>query len=204
MENLRYCLIDISKITAIKERVHARLNEPYNRENKGHESKLESLWEYLLPGQERQGGRLSKEWNRIGFQQSDPASDFRGGGALALDQLLHIASNRTTVARKMIVQPSDETARYPWACVGINLTREVVRVVDKGWLDRRLLGKSEEDGMNLIADVYSDMFEILHYNWIEANPENVLAFPQVFKRTMADVDKELVKSGVLVPPGAEA
>lgn len=204
MENLRRCLIDISKVTSIKKKVHARLDESYDRENEEHESKLESLWECLLPGQERQGGRLSKEWNRIGFQQSDPASDFRGGGALALDQLLHIASNRTSVARNMIVQPSDESARYPWACVGINLTREVVRVVDKGWLDRRLLGKSDGDGMDLIADVYSDMFEILHHNWVEADPENVLAFPQVFKRTMEDVDKELAKTGVLVPPGAQA
>lgn len=197
-------MADIGKITAVKKELHARLDEPYDRENQVHETKLETLWEYLLPGQERQGGRLSKDWNRIGFQQSDPASDFRGGGVLALDQLLHIASNRTAIARKMIVQPSDETARYPWACVGINLTREAVRVVDNGWLDRRLLGKSEEDGMGLIADVYSDMFEILHHNWIEANPENVLAFPQVFKRTMADVDKELAKTGVLVPPGAHA
>lgn len=32
-------------------------------------------------------GRKSKQWEILGFQGSDPATDFRGGGILSLDSL---------------------------------------------------------------------------------------------------------------------
>lgn len=204
MTNLRRCLEDIKGVNCLRQAVHARANTKFNSDNEAHEAELERLWQALLPGETRTGGRYSKEWNRIGFQQSDPASDFRGGGMLALDQLLHIATTRTSLARRMIVEPAAEMSRYPWACVGINLTNEVKRVVDEHLLDIRLYGKTVDAGLLLIHDVYADMFEILHHRWVQANPENLLAFPDLFKAVLKDVDEQLRLNATLVPPGTTA
>lgn len=184
--------------------MNTRANTSFDSSERAHESSLEKLWQTLLPGQERPGGRYSKDWNRIGFQQADPASDFRGGGVLALDQLLYIATARTTVARHMLVTPADDMSRYPWACVGINITREVIRVIDEHLLDLRLYGKSIEAGVDVINNIYADMFEILHHRWVSANPENVLAFPGVFKDFVKDINSQLAQTATLVPPGAAA
>jgi hypothetical protein len=38
----------------------------------------------LKPGQQLKA-RISREWEEIGFQGADPATDFRGTGILGLD-----------------------------------------------------------------------------------------------------------------------
>lgn len=39
--------------------------------------------------------RVSPKWKRLGFQQQDPATDFRGGGVLGLKCLLYYAEKHT-------------------------------------------------------------------------------------------------------------
>lgn len=41
------------------------------------------LWKLLCPGQQLEG-RLTKQWQDIGFQGNNPATDFRGMGMLGL------------------------------------------------------------------------------------------------------------------------
>lgn len=202
--NLRACVEDIKNVNHVIATVHERSQEHFDSNNAQHENALEKLWQLLQPGQSREGGRYSKQWGQIGFQQSDPASDFRGAGVLALDQLVHLAANRNAVACCMLVEPSVEMSRYPWACVGINLTREVVRLLDARVLHPRLFGKAPDAALGVVHDVYADIFEILHQRWLHAKPDNVLAFPAVLKDTMQFVDKELATTGVLVPPPAHA
>jgi hypothetical protein len=44
--------------------------------------------------------RISNEWQEIGFQGSDPATDFRGAGYLGLKQLLSICEHGDSRIRK--------------------------------------------------------------------------------------------------------
>lgn len=202
-ENLKKCLEDIKGVNKFIAKVKAKSLESFDAKNSAHEEKLEELWQTLLPGSEREGGRYSRAWGRIGFQQSDPVSDFRGGGMLGLEQLVYLAKTRTSVARRMIKEPLTESKRYPWACVGINLTMEAKRILEERKIDVQLYGKSSSEAMVIFNELYADMFEILHARWLAAKPENVLAFPPVFKETIEAIDKEVGKNGSLVPPGAE-
>lgn len=204
LPNLRACIIDACMATSAARALRVRAAVAYDAQNPTHEEGLETLWQLLLPGQTRQGGRMSKDWGRIGFQQADPASDFRSAGVLALDQLIYIARTRTSIAQRMIVEPSESEQRYPWACVGINLTKEMLRVVGEGWLDRALLGRPLDSALEVVHSTHADMFEILHRRWVEANPENLLAFPPIFKDVMKDIDNELQRTGGLVPPASLA
>jgi ELMO/CED-12 family len=103
LPNLMRCLEGINRTNAVI-RSCVRLSQtPYNSNDAHHERMLEKLWcavfwdgeilqliparvDHLLfvyirgdlkPGVQRAGGRLTKEWGDIGFQGTDPASDFR-------------------------------------------------------------------------------------------------------------------------------
>jgi len=53
----------------------------------------------LKPGRELKA-RLSREWEEIGFQGQDPATDFRGAGILGLNQLLRLCQNSDNLVRE--------------------------------------------------------------------------------------------------------
>ncbi|CAN8067602.1 unnamed protein product [Agarophyton chilense] len=202
--NLRACVLHFKSVNVLIHCVRERSRQSFVAGLDDHERMLENLWLLLMPGVRREGGRFSKDWGRIGFQQADPASDFRGGGVLALQQLLYIAEHRRPVARRMIVEPSQEVQRYPWACVGINLTMEAIKVLEARKIDHSLYGKSLEQGLVVFHELYCDMFEILHRKWLAANPDNVLSFPPVLKQALGEIDAEISSTGSLVPPPTEA
>jgi len=199
--NIKRCLSDIAAVNSLIAHLHSLAAEKFVIGDPKHEDMLESLWGELLPDVQREGGRVTREWGRLGFQQSEPATDFRGGGILALHQLLAFARSRPTIARAMLVEPTSESARYPWACVGINITSEALKLLDARMLDRNLYGMDLERGTETFHSIYADMFEILHSMWLDANPENILAFPPVMKSAMERVRVEVERTGTLVPPG---
>lgn len=214
--NLKRCLTAISDVNALRADVIALRECSYDADDASHEDRLERLWVELQGNRQRQGGRLSSDWGDIGFQTRDPKSDFRGGGLLGLEQLLHIAMTRGEIARRMIVEPEAEEARYPWACAGINVTMEAYHAfVDGHALDATLYRGAERVGavaggnrrkamLAVYHDVYADMFERLHEAWVGANPENVLAFGPIFKKVMAEVLQDLKQSGQVSPSSSGA
>lgn len=202
--NLKMCVLHFKGVSEIVREVKRLVGAPFDAADARHEAMLEELWDELLPSVKRVGGRYSKDWGKIGFQQSDPASDFRGAGILALHQLRYMARTRQHVARRMISQPADEGRRYPWACVGINITVEAVKIVEARRIDRMLYGKGVEEGIELVHQLFCDMFEILHARWIEEGASNLLAFPKVWKLYLNDIDEQIGRTGGLVPPGTSA
>ncbi|KAJ3329335.1 ELMO domain-containing protein 2 [Blyttiomyces sp. JEL0837] len=61
--------------------LNARAATKYDSTNKAHERKLMELWDMAMPN-EKLTSRISDQWTKIGFQGSDPATDFRGMGYL--------------------------------------------------------------------------------------------------------------------------
>ena len=73
---------------------------------------------------------LSEWWPRIGFQTDDPRRDVRGGGALAIEQLLHFATAYPSAARKMsAAYAANEPDALPLAIVGINLSSSLCKIL---------------------------------------------------------------------------
>lgn len=201
-KNVVRCLEQIATVNKVAAHLRTLASTSFSTDNEEHEQQLEELWSTLLPGVERDG-RVTREWGRLGFQQSDPATDFRGGGLLALHQLLYFARTRPSVARRMIVEPAEETARYPWACVGINITNEALKLMDSRLLDQAMYGQPLSRAVETFHAIYGDMFEVLHSMWLDAKPENILAFPPVMKAAMERIRDEIQRTGTLVPPGAD-
>jgi hypothetical protein len=65
-------------------------------------------------------------WQYVGFQQSNPASDVRGGGVLSLQCITYFLEKHPSVAVAMVARRDrghGESQGYPWATAGIVLTR---------------------------------------------------------------------------------
>eukprot|EP00173_Palmaria_palmata_P001084 Plantae.Rhodophyta-Palmaria_palmata.ctg15702.p1 GENE.Plantae.Rhodophyta-Palmaria_palmata.ctg15702~~Plantae.Rhodophyta-Palmaria_palmata.ctg15702.p1 ORF type:complete len:110 (+),score=34.56 Plantae.Rhodophyta-Palmaria_palmata.ctg15702:37-330(+) len=81
---------------------------------------------------------------------------------------------------------------------------EALKAVDEERLDEVLFraaeGRSGVEGagnriMKAFHDAYGDMFERLHQAWLEAEPENVLAFGPIFAGVMKEAVRELERFG---------
>jgi len=74
--------------------------------------------------------RSGKDWCKIGFQSEDPVSDVRGGGQLAVEQLLYFMKEFPSTAIGMAECRNDgDTEQYmPWATAGINVTAMLLEI----------------------------------------------------------------------------
>jgi len=113
------------------------------------------LWKVCFPDKEIQ--RISKEWKQLGFQGTDPATDFRGSGIFGLQNLVYfgqrypntflnlitgefINSNSVFLLQEPFVNdynfvvetPKDEMQdNFPVAITGLNITMLLHEIL--GW-----------------------------------------------------------------------
>lgn len=141
--NVENCLRALRSVNAADRAITDRAETPFDPDNAEHESGLAELWQLLRPGRTR-SGRKTKEWQELGFQGADPATDFRsatpassrsppltprmppavphrGMGLLGLDQMLFMAREETDATRAMVDRAAGARG-YPWAIVVIQLT----------------------------------------------------------------------------------
>ncbi|KAA8497313.1 ELMO domain-containing protein B [Porphyridium purpureum] len=176
----------------------ARLqNLKFNAQCAAHEHMLQNVWDVLTDRRTRQGGRISAAWNEIGFQGKDPATDFRGGGVLALMQLYAFSTQHTLVAQRYLLEPAAEIARYPFACCSIALTGTLLDWLYMGYLDRLLLRHEPASHWAALCDLHARTWNMFHRRYLAAQPKTVMDFPPVYKQVMHELERSLKISGEL-------
>ena len=86
-----------------------------------HRQLLRSIWSALRTDEFVRSG---EGWKEVGFQGSDPATDVRAGGALAVQAIAHFATLQTHGFRLMLSQVSAAAAAnpdhyYPTCCTAV-------------------------------------------------------------------------------------
>lgn len=113
-------------LTAIKE-LKEQAAESYSSSPKN-EAMLQQLWTLLKPNT-LLTGRVTRQWGQIGFQGTDPATDFRSMGVLGLKTILYFSQNHTDNAR-FLVESMEQTAQlsgaYPFAIACINIANDLI------------------------------------------------------------------------------
>eukprot|EP00892_Ulva_mutabilis_P008223 jgi/Ulvmu1/5773/UM025_0027.1 len=79
-------------------------------------------------------GRLGAHWERLGFQGSDPATDFRGAGLLSLVHMLALFVHDQENAR-MIFRASQGPTGFPFALVSIHISKWASDLLGDGLLN---------------------------------------------------------------------
>lgn len=86
--------------TAVLDALRSAATCQFSDDNEGHIALLQQLWD-LAHGDDAKAPafvRVGTEWTSFGFQRDDPVSDLRGGGVLALQNLVRHLLNTPLVA----------------------------------------------------------------------------------------------------------
>ncbi|KAG8457359.1 hypothetical protein KFE25_014088 [Diacronema lutheri] len=158
--------------------------------NATHEAALEALWDALQPGRARDGGRISKSWGDIGFQGSDPTTDFRGMGFFALLSLLHTARAHPAFCARHVrtyMTPGNELTYFPFAITSINVTGWLLDMLGAGELDLVILTTGAR--LETLHEVHFALFVHFARAWERERPKSVMEFGRVQKAVLAEVKR---------------
>eukprot|EP00007_Cunea_sp_BSH-02190019_P006531 CAMPEP_0174242234 /NCGR_PEP_ID=MMETSP0417-20130205/26970_1 /TAXON_ID=242541 /ORGANISM="Mayorella sp, Strain BSH-02190019" /LENGTH=295 /DNA_ID=CAMNT_0015321599 /DNA_START=138 /DNA_END=1022 /DNA_ORIENTATION=+ len=156
-----------------------RAAEAYDRNNPEHEKKLLRLWSAFKPDTPL-SARVCKDWGDLGFQGSDPATDFRGMGVLGLEMLLFLAETFPSEARAALLHSQHPTYYYPFAVAAINWTARLVEWVSSGVLDAHFLSLHEPT-MDDFAHIFARVMFAFDAFYLASKPKDLMEFPRLFQ-----------------------
>lgn len=202
--NLAHCLHSLKFFNSCVEDLLALTTVSFDSGRVADIELIESFWSYMRPGVQRRGAPgsiVSEDWGEVGFQGSDPSTDFRGMGMLGLMQLEYFSRTKHREARDVLLNSQHPRRYYPFAATGINISAFVVELIRNRHLhytvfkclelnalqhahdpnegpssSRKLL----ELGRNTVNDVYCDVFLCFDKLWAERDPQDVMSFPVIY------------------------
>ena len=161
---------------------------PYSESNVTHEKLLMKLWDTLRPSQPL-SARKSKDWEQLGFQGDNPATDFRGMGTLGLFNLVAFASTCGLDAGRLLADCNRNGLRwYSFAITGINLTADLIQLTRERVLDQYYFkyGASVQS----FNALYCAFFVRFNEAWTKANPMSVMEFSHIHDTFLQEVKRQ--------------
>lgn len=164
-------------------------NTPYDEENKEHETLLEKFWLSVM--EEPISERYSKDWGDIGFQGTNPATDFRGMGILSLKNLIFLMENYKDIGLKIYGLSKHPDYWFPFAVAGINMTSVSFELLRDSSLKGYFYNQEDLPDYSLVTyqKVFVEIFYEFIMYWINSEPSSIMLFNQV-----KDEFKEKVRS----------
>jgi len=113
------------------QRLRERISVPYDPDSPQHQGALRALWAAAFPG-EPCTVLKTERWKDMGWQGTDPATDFRGAGFLSLECHLYMAEHHPVLfdALRHKRRGSRSAWEYPFAAAGVNLTFTLLELLD--------------------------------------------------------------------------
>jgi len=179
-----------------------RLQIPFDGSRIEHQDALRQLWHLAYPTREIPPLK-SELWKEMGWQGTDPSTDFRGGGLVSLENLIFFAKNYPKSFQMLLnkVQGQRSDWEYPFAVAGINISFMLIQMLDlqssvpsskSGIRFLELLGRDE----NAFDHLYCVAFRLLDAQWL-VKRASYMEFNEVMKSTRTQLERELVLEDVL-------
>lgn len=134
---------------------------------------------YSLPKSE-----TSPDWTLIGFQGTDPLSDFRGGGLLSLQQLAYFAENYKNEVKSINSRANHPTKGYGWAITGINITVLLIKAVKSGLMKKYFYNR--EVTVTQFHISFCESFRYFDAMWTFEDPADIMQFSIIFAKFRED------------------
>lgn len=94
----------------------------YNSSDPSHVAQLMDLWAAAHESSGKEVSPKSERWKELGFQGSDPATDFRAAGLFGLQSLVYFARHRHNIlAEHLMTQKEQPGLAFPWAATALNV-----------------------------------------------------------------------------------
>ncbi|CAL4930747.1 unnamed protein product [Urochloa decumbens] len=179
-----------------------RLQIPFDGSRIEHQDALRQLWRLAYPTREIPPLK-SELWKEMGWQGTDPSTDFRGGGLISLENIIFFARNYPKSFQMLLnkVQGQRSDWEYPFAVAGINISFMLIQMLDlqstvpsskSGIRFLELLGRDE----NAFDHLYCVAFRLLDAQWL-VKRASYMEFNDVMKSTRTQLERELVLEDVL-------
>ncbi|XP_021717303.1 ELMO domain-containing protein A isoform X2 [Chenopodium quinoa] len=178
------------------QRLRDRCQVSFDETRSDHQESLKALWYAAFPN-DRLTGLVSEQWKDMGWQGSNPSTDFRGCGFISLENLLFFARTYPVSFHKLLHKQDGKRAmwEYPFAVAGINVTYMLIQMLDlfsdkprciSGVNFVKMLGEDEEafDVLFCIA------FEMMDGQWLAMNA-SYMQFNDVLQATRTQLEREL-------------
>ncbi|XP_042469826.1 ELMO domain-containing protein A-like [Zingiber officinale] len=178
-----------------------RLDVPFNSSSVNHQDALRELWKLAYPNRELPSLK-SELWKEMGWQGSDPSTDFRAGGFMSLENLIYLAKNYPNSFWRLLHKQDGRRAawEYPFAVAGVNITHMLIQMLDLQSGNRTSRSGSyflkllEEDEMAFDM-LYCVAFQILDIQWLEKRA-TYMEFNEILKSTRVQLEQELSLEGI--------
>ncbi|KAG8647979.1 ELMO domain-containing protein A isoform X2 [Manihot esculenta] len=182
-------------------KLQQRLGVSFDRSQVVHQDALKLLWRLAYPGRELPSLK-SDLWKEMGWQGSDPSTDFRGGGFVSLENLIFFAKMYPDSFQRLLHKKDGTRAKweYPFAVAGINISFMLLQMLDlqtgkpstlAGIKFAEFLAGDEMAFDNL----YCVAFQMMDAQWL-AKRASYMEFNDVLKSTRMELERELARKDV--------
>ncbi|XP_020101589.1 ankyrin repeat and ELMO domain-containing protein D-like isoform X3 [Ananas comosus] len=161
-----------------------RVEVPFDGSSVDHQDALKQLWMLAYPNRELPPLK-SELWKEMGWQGSDPSTDFRGGGFISLENLIYFAKHYPDSFHRLLHKEDGVRSEWEYPFAAGKLTSKAgARFVE-------LLG-----GDDLAFDnLYCVAFQMLDRQWL-AKRATYMEFNEVLKSTRMQLEQELSLEGI--------
>ncbi|XP_076446796.1 ELMO domain-containing protein 1-like [Babylonia areolata] len=178
-ETLHRCLSYISGYNHLAAQVEGHRKVKYSSQNSEHEEKLMQLWRLYKPDSPLEA-RVCAQWGELGFQGTDPATDFRGMGILGLDQLMYFAEKYSKEAQSALSKSCHPKYGFSFAIVGINITDLQYHLMMKRKLRTHFYNlPTPQPSMDDYHEVFCYLMSEFTKFWFNEKPRDVMEFNRI-------------------------
>ncbi|KAK4432004.1 ELMO domain-containing protein A [Sesamum alatum] len=178
-----------------------RLSVPFDGTSSEHQDALRQLWRLSYPDRKLPSLK-SEAWKEMGWQGSDPSTDFRGGGFISLENLIFFAKTYPEAFQNLLHKRDGERSEweYPFAVAGINVSFMLVQMLDlhsgnpSTLAGHRFLELLREDEM-AFDNLFCIAFKLLDAQWL-AKRASYMEFNDVLKSTRSQLEREMALEDV--------
>ncbi|KAL5546901.1 hypothetical protein UlMin_006588 [Ulmus minor] len=177
-----------------------RLEVPFDGSCVKHQDALKQLWRLAYPDKELPS-LISELWKEMGWQGTDPSTDFRGGGFISLENLIFFAQKYPESFQRLLHKQDGTRAEweYPFAVAGINLSFMLAQMLNlqsgtPSVVGIRFLELLKEDEM-AFDNLYCIAFQLMDAQWL-AKRASYMDFNDVLKSTRNQLERELALEDV--------
>ena len=179
---------------ALEKFIDENISIPYVHDENFNELML--LWRLSFPNTETIPLRQDPQWKRLGFQGTDPGTDFRSAGVLSVRAMVHFAETYPSKYRAVMMRTQGLSAEqsYPFACACINIVFMLTDLMKLKRADE--VPSSDQDAAVMRATLarllerndtgFHDLFCVcmiaLDNEWVQAKG-TYMTFPFILKAT---------------------
>lgn len=199
--NISHCVHSLRVVSLIHARIVELSQTQFDKKNELHVELLNQFWKNMKPNTIRNGGLVTAEWSEVGFQGTDPSSDFRGMGLLGMIQLCYFSTHRTSAAIEALRESNHSRRFFPFAATGINMTNFVMELLSETRCHKMLFDHLElnslsdlstasygpetsdetiNSGCDVIHGLYCRLYEDFVELWVKRDPRDIMSFGTIF------------------------